>query len=118
MNIVIKNLSKQYSNKHVALDHLNVVIPTGLFGLLGPNGAGKSTLMKILTTLLPPTSGEVWFDDLMLTKDDHEIRKQIGYLPQEYGLYDNLTGEEFLHYIGSLKGLKKVRERAEIVNDI
>lgn len=118
MNVTIQNITKKYSNKHVALDDLNLVIPTGLFGLLGPNGAGKSTLMKILTTLLPPTSGEVRFGDLVLGKDDQEIRKLIGYLPQEFGLYDNLTGEEFLHYVGSIKGLKKMQQRKQIISDI
>jgi ABC-type multidrug transport system ATPase subunit len=117
MNIQIKNLSKQYS-KHHALSQLNLSIGSGMFGLLGPNGAGKTTLMKILATLQAPSSGEVRFGELLLGKDDHEIRKLVGYLPQHFGLYERLTGEEFLDYIAILKGIKNAAERKRQIDAV
>jgi ABC-type multidrug transport system ATPase subunit len=88
-----------------------------MFGLLGPNGAGKSTLMQILATLLPPSEGEVKFGGLTLGQDDHEIRRLLGYLPQSFGLYNKLTGEEFLLYIAMLKGIN-TSSRGKLVNEL
>lgn len=117
MNIQIRALTKIYARKYKALDQVNLDIPTGMFGLLGPNGAGKSTLMKILVTMLPPTSGEVRYDDWVIGRDDHRIRQVIGYLPQSFGLYDQLTGEEFLHHVATIKGLKVYGERKKQVDN-
>jgi len=89
-----------------------------MFGLLGPNGAGKSTLMQILATVLPPTSGEVRIGDYRIGKDDQHIRRLLGYLPQTFGLYAKLTGEEFLNYIAVLKGVHDVGARRLIVKQL
>lgn len=118
MNIQIRSLTKSYTKKQKALDQISLDILTGMFGLLGPNGAGKSTLMKILVTMLPPTSGEVRYNDWVLGRDDHRIRQIIGYLPQSFGLYDQLTGEEFLHHVATIKGLKGYEERKKQVDTI
>ncbi|MBD2865588.1 ABC transporter ATP-binding protein [Paenibacillus oceani] len=117
MNIQIKNLSKKYGNHH-ALSQLNLSIGSGMFGLLGPNGTGKTTLMKILATLQAPSSGEVRFGELLLGKDDHEIRKVVGYLPQHFGLYERLTGEEFLDYIAILKGIRHPVHRKKQIDAV
>ncbi len=121
MNLTITRLSKTYKGNTQALDQLNLHMTNGMFGLLGPNGAGKSTLMQILATLLPPSEGEVMFGDYQLGKDDHEIRRLLGYLPQSFGLYNKLTGEEFLLYIAMLKGIPASSRRnlvAEILDKV
>lgn len=118
MNIKIKDLSKMYAKEQWAIEKMNLSISKGMFGLLGPNGAGKSTLMQILATLLPATEGEVYFGDLRLGKDDHEIRRMLGYLPQEFGLYQKLTGEEFLHYIAMIKGMRDYTSRKLQVDEL
>ena len=104
MKLHIKNLSKVYRNDKHALVDLSLALGNGMFGLLGPNGAGKTTLMKILATLLEPTSGEVCFDKLQLGPDNQEIRRLIGFLPQAYGLYPTLTAQETLLYMATLHG--------------
>jgi len=100
----IQNLTKEYHHGKRAIENLSIEIRNGMFGLLGPNGAGKTTFMKILVTLLEPTSGTVVYDALQLGKHDQEIRRSIGYLPQEYGLYPSLTARELLHYMATLHG--------------
>ncbi|MBW7476266.1 ABC transporter ATP-binding protein [Paenibacillus oenotherae] len=117
------SLSKRYGSERVALKDINLAFGKGLFGLLGPNGAGKSTLMQIMATVMPPTGGTVEYGSYRIGKNDHEIRRILGYLPQRLGLYDKLTGEEFLNYIALLKGMKdsaarriKVLEMLERVN--
>lgn len=91
MEIVIQDLTKRFSKDFVALNRLNFKIEPGMFGLLGPNGAGKTTLMRILTTLLKPDDGKVQFGDFDLVKQPQEVRKIVGYLPQEIGFYQELT---------------------------
>ncbi|MBP1996340.1 ABC transporter ATP-binding protein [Paenibacillus eucommiae] len=118
MEISIQALKKQYRDGKTALNQINLTIGVGMFGLLGPNGAGKSTLMQILATVLGPTSGQVDYDNYRLGKDDHQIRQIIGYLPQTLGLYDKLTGEEFLNYIALLKGVKDSKKRRLVVHEM
>ncbi|MEN4099672.1 MAG: ABC transporter ATP-binding protein [Anaerolineaceae bacterium] len=104
MEITISHLTKDYG-KFRALDDISVHIPGGMFGLLGPNGAGKTTLMRILTTLLKPTSGQVTIGSYNLLTDPGEIRRRLGYLPQEFGFYRSLTAFEMLEYIAALKNV-------------
>ena len=106
MELRITNISKNYA-KLQALSDLSLVIRSGgVFGLVGPNGAGKSTLMKILATLVQPTSGTVFWDDIDILRRPNQLRRVLGYLPQDVALYPNLTAPQFLSYIASLKSLK------------
>ena len=119
MNITIDDLTKVYRSKFsrthtVALDHLSLTIEMGMFGLLGPNGAGKTTLMRVLATLLPPTSGAAYVGDWKVD-DRHQkwnIRAQLGYLPQEIQMYDTLSAHEFLAFVAALKRIP-AEEREE-----
>ncbi|MDD4190464.1 MAG: ABC transporter ATP-binding protein [Mangrovibacterium sp.] len=116
MKIVIEGLSKVYPNGNKAIDHVNLEIPDGMFGLLGPNGAGKSTFMRILVTLMKPSSGKVTVDGYDLVKDRREIRKMLGYLPQDFRFFSKLTTYEFLDYAARLAGMKSARERSAAVD--
>lgn len=104
MKISLQNLSKQYG-RQAALCELNLEIGSGMYGLLGPNGAGKSTLMRILATLLSPSSGRALVDGHDVAREQQAVRQLLGYLPQEFGLYKKLSAWEFLDLVGSLKGL-------------
>jgi len=115
MNIKIQNLSKVYKGNICAIDNISLNIEKGLFGLLGRNGAGKTTLMRILATIIKPTSGDVIINGASVLTEGNKIRNELGYLPQEFGVYPNLTPMEFLDYILSLKGLKdKSARKSEI----
>jgi ABC-type multidrug transport system ATPase subunit len=121
MQITIHGLTKTYRNSVQALSNINLDISAGMFGLLGPNGAGKSTLMKILATLETPSAGEVFVDGMNIRKHRREVRQMLGYLPQSFGVYPQLTGAEFLEYIASLHGLigKRLKERvARTLKDV
>ena len=97
MNIKMKDVTVSFKNGVTAVNHVNLEIPQGIFGLLGENGAGKTTLMRVLTTVLKPSSGTVLMDDLAYSEGNYEkIRRKIGYLPQELNLYPNLTVRECL----------------------
>ena len=111
----INNLSKTYANGVQALQNVSLDIPTGMFGLLGPNGAGKSTLMRTLATLQEPDSGTVTLGDLDVLKQKHEVRKILGYLPQQFGLYPKVSAEVLLNHLAVLKGVSKRSERKELV---
>ncbi len=101
MGIKVCDLVMEYKKGVKVLNHVNLTIEHGIYGLLGENGAGKTTLMKILVTLLTPTSGTVEINGLTVKPENYEIiKKQIGYLPQEFGLYPNLTVREALEYVG------------------
>lgn len=97
--IEISKLTKTYKRGHKALDGLDLTINTGMFGLLGPNGAGKTTLMRIIATLLDPSSGKVEIFGHDVRTEKRAIRKMLGYLPQDFGIYPNLTAFEFLDYL-------------------
>ena len=118
MNIEIKNLTKTYSGGFKALDDVNLSIADGMFGLLGPNGAGKSTLMRILVTLMKPTSGQVLVDGKDISSYRREIRKMVGYLPQDFRFFAKLRSWEFLDYAGRLAGMNSKRERSERVDEM
>jgi ABC-2 type transport system ATP-binding protein len=117
MNILeIENLSKTYSNGTVALDGINLIITNGMFGLLGPNGAGKSTLMRTLATLQESTKGHVTFNGIDIITDPQLIRNQLGYLPQEFGVYPKISAYELLDHIAVLKGILNANERKNQVD--
>ncbi len=115
MELKINNLSKTYSNGVKALDNVNLEIGTGMFGLLGPNGAGKSSLMRTISTLQEPDSGNIQFGDIDVLKQKEEVRKILGYLPQEFGLYPNLKAELILDHFAVLKGITNSGERKDTV---
>ncbi len=116
MKVIIEGLSKIYPNGNKAIDRIDLEIPDGMFGLLGPNGAGKSTFMRILVTLMKPSSGKVTVDGFDLIRDRKEIRKMLGYLPQDFRFFSKLTTYEFLDYAARLAGMKSVRERSSAVD--
>ena len=108
MSIKISDLTVSFKNGVTAINHVDLEIPNGIFGLLGENGAGKTTLMRVLTTVLKPTSGAVTLDGMIYSECNYpKIQKKIGYLPQELDLYPNLTVEECLEYMGELAGIEK-----------
>jgi ABC-2 type transport system ATP-binding protein len=118
MDLQIKNLSKQYSNGVIALDHVNLTISTGMFGLLGPNGAGKSSLMRTLATLQDADSGSAFLGDIDVLNDKEAVRKVLGYLPQEFGVYPRTSAFDLLDHLALLKGFSDRHERKEIVNKL
>jgi ABC-2 type transport system ATP-binding protein len=116
VELVIRNLSKTYPNGVHALADVSLTIPNGMFGLLGPNGAGKSTLMRTIATLQQPDAGTIHLDTLDVLAQPDEVRKQLGYLPQEFGLYPNLSAEMILDHFAQLKGVSVRRERHALVD--
>ena len=118
MKLKINNLSKTYKNGVKALDNLNLEIGTGMFGLLGPNGAGKSSLMRTISTLQKPDSGSIEFDGINVLEDQMGLRRILGYLPQEFGVYPNMSAEKLLDYFAQLKGIASKSERATIVKQV
>jgi len=118
LNITIENLSKIYQNGHRALGDINLQIDTGMFGLLGPNGAGKSTLMRILVTLMTPSSGVVRVNGMDIQKHRKEVRAMLGYLPQEFRFFAKLRTHEFLEYAADMAGLRKRSERKAAVEEM
>ncbi|NIR50535.1 ABC transporter ATP-binding protein [candidate division KSB1 bacterium] len=116
MELNIQNLSKTYPNGIRALRNVTLNIPTGMFGLLGPNGAGKSTLMRIVSTLQESDSGSVSLDGINLLKQKDEVRKVLGYLPQEFGFYPKVRAQTLLEHFAALKGVVNSNERQELVD--
>jgi ABC-2 type transport system ATP-binding protein len=115
MQLIIQNLSKTYPNGTKALSNINLEIPTGLFGLLGPNGAGKSSLMRSIATLQDADTGSIFLDDLDVMKNKDEMRKYLGYLPQEFGVYPNISAQDLLDHLCVLKGISNSKERSDLV---
>ncbi len=117
MSLKIKNVTKQYNAHKTGLSDFSITITKGVLGLLGPNGAGKSTLMKIIATISKPTQGTLTLDGEDIVKNPDFIRRELGYLPQDFGVYPNLNAYEFLEYIAAMKGVggKGLRRRIDLL---
>ena len=115
VGLSIRNVSKTYANGVQALNNVTLTIPKGMYGLLGPNGAGKSTLMRILATLQDPDSGSIQLGHLNVLDQKDSVRKTLGYLPQEFGVYPKVNAENLLDHFAILKGITKKGERKEVV---
>src|SRR5262245_19617626 len=115
INLKIDSLSKTYANGVKALDNVSLTIPRGMYGLLGPNGAGKSTLMRTLATLQEPDGGSATLGDLDILKQKEELRRRLGYLPQDFGVYPRISAEDMLNHIAVLKGVTNSGQRKDLV---
>ena len=113
--LTINNLVHVYGNGTRALDDVSLTIPTGMFGLLGPNGAGKSTLMRTIATLQSPTSGEIKFGDIDVIRQPELLRRTLGYLPQDFGVYPRVSAYDMLDHMAVLKGIADGKERKQTV---
>ncbi|NQY35249.1 MAG: ABC transporter ATP-binding protein [Alteromonadaceae bacterium] len=111
----INGISKEYKNGVKALQNINLTIGKGMFGLLGPNGAGKSSLMRTLATLQLPDSGSITFDGIDVLQQPDELKKVLGYLPQEFGVYPRVSAYELLNYLAVMKGISNKSARKEQV---
>lgn len=116
MAVTISGLSKTYPNGVKALKNVSLTIGHNMFGLLGPNGAGKSTLMRTVATLQDPDSGTIDFDGINVLKQKNEVRKVLGYLPQEFGVYPKISASDMLHHLAVMKGVTSAKERKEMVD--
>ncbi|PUA39097.1 ABC transporter ATP-binding protein [Paenibacillus elgii] len=122
MELLIDNVGKRYGRQHWAVKRLNLRLKPGVVGLLGPNGAGKSSLMRILATISRPTEGRVLWNGEDTARKPDRLRKTLGYLPQDFGVYPNLNAVEFLSYIAALKGItgrsahRRIEGLLELVN--
>ena len=114
----INRLSKTYPNGVRDLKEVTLEIPQGMFGLLGPNGAGKSTLMRTIATLQEADEGSIHFGEIDVLKNKNEVRKILGYLPQDFGVYPKVTAEAMLDHFAVLKGITQTRQRCEIVRHL
>src|ERR1700760_4808005 len=122
MHLTIDNLTKRYSGSVQALSNVSLSLGPGVLGLLGPNGAGKSTLMRILATITQPTSGKIFWNQSEVARDPDALRNVLGYLPQDFGVYPNLSAQEFLEYLAAVKGIsagparQRIGDLLELVN--
>ncbi len=117
--LVVDSVSKRFRSGNYGVRDLSLTMTNGVVGLLGPNGAGKTTLMQMIATVTRPTSGRITFNDVDVAKNPDAIRKRLGYLPQDFGVYENLTAIEFLGYFAALKGVhdrKRIDAMLEMVN--
>ncbi len=114
----ISGITKTYDNGVKALKDVNITIPNGLFGLLGPNGAGKSSLMRTIATLQQADAGTITFDGLDVLSQPNELRRRLGYLPQDFGVYPRISAYELLDHLAILKGIANKAERQEAVNGL
>ncbi len=114
----IENLSHTYPNGTRALDSVNLEVPPGMFGLLGPNGAGKSTLMRSVATLQVPTTGSIRFDNIDVLADPEALRRTLGYLPQDFGVYPRVSAYDLLDHMASLKGITSAADRRATVETL
>ena len=118
MRLSIKNVSKTYSNNVEALKDVTLEVGNGMFGLLGPNGAGKSTLMRTIAGLQELDSGSITVGDIDVSKHKHELRKVLGYLPQEFGLYPKVNALELFDHLATMKGITDSKERGELTKSL
>ena len=118
MQLSIKNVSKTYSNNVEALKDVTLEVANGMFGLLGPNGAGKSTLMRTIAGLQELDSGSITIGDIDVSKHKHELRKVLGYLPQEFGLYPKVNALELFDHLATMKGITDSKERDELTKSL
>jgi ABC-2 type transport system ATP-binding protein len=117
-SLVIENLSKTYANGVKALRGVSLTIPTGMFGLLGPNGAGKSTLMRTIATLQDPDTGSIRLGDIDVLRDKEAVRRVLGYLPQDFGVYPNVDAVTMLSHFAALKGIADAKQRKQTVESL
>lgn len=113
--LILSHVSKKYG-KFLAIEDINLELDNGLYGLLAPNGAGKTTLIKMITTLLTPTEGEILYDGVQIQEMGENYRDLLGYLPQQFGYYKNNTPVQYLDYLAALKGIPK-KESREIIKE-
>lgn len=113
--LAVRNVSKTYNNGVQALRDVSLDIPAGMFGLLGPNGAGKSSLMRTIATLQDPDGGSITFDGMDVLADKERVRRTLGYLPQDFGVYPKVSAQDMLDHFAVLKGFANRKERAEVV---
>lgn len=118
MELAINDLSKTYPNGVQALKSVSLSISTGMFGLLGPNGAGKSTLMRTIATLQEADEGTIQMNGIDVLKEKHKVREMLGYLPQEFGIYPEITAEGMLDHIAVLKGIHNKKERRSVITEL
>ena len=111
----IHQLTHVYANGVRALDEVSLDVPAGMFGLLGPNGAGKSTLMRTIASLQAPTSGQVRFEDIDVIAEPEKLRRTLGYLPQDFGVYPRVSAADMLDHMAILKGVSNARDRKQTV---
>lgn len=116
--LIIENLTHVYGNGVKALDEVNLTIPRGMFGLLGPNGAGKSTLMRTIATLQAPSSGHIRFGDIDVLKTPELLRRTLGYLPQDFGVYPRVSAYDMLDHMAVLKGIADAKDRKQTVEHL
>jgi len=116
LSLEIRGISKRYPNGVQALNNLSLSIGNNMFGLLGPNGAGKSTLMRTIATLQDPDSGQILLNGMDVVANKDAVRRQLGYLPQEFGVYPRISALDMLHHLAVMKGIGKSSERKEIVD--
>ena len=114
----IENVSKTYPGGVRALKNVSLDVPRGMFGLLGPNGAGKSTLMRAVATLSEPDEGRITFEDLDVLRQKDAVRRILGYLPQEFGVYPRTAARDLLDHLATLKGFTQAKQRREIVDHL
>jgi ABC-2 type transport system ATP-binding protein len=115
----IENVSKRFKAGNYGVKDFKLSVPNGVLGLLGPNGAGKTTLMQMIATITRPTAGKILFQGTDIIRNPEFLRQRLGYLPQDFGIYENLTAIEFLSYFASLKGIHhqaRIQEMLELVN--
>jgi ABC-type multidrug transport system ATPase subunit len=118
MQLEIRNVSKSYSNGVQALDNVSLTIPTGMFGLLGPNGAGKSTLMRSIATLQGVDSGTITIGSINVLRDVESVRRTLGYLPQDFGVYPKASARMLLDHLAALKGITRSGARRTMVDHL